>query len=93
MSVSRNVIANALEIPEECVRCDNCAGADRWINEAYICKAWGKLIRRMEKCLLSGDYDSYLRLQRHYSRLKRGKEGRNAGKRKKAGGMRRRALD
>ena len=41
MSVSRDIIANALEIPEERVRCDNCAGADRWINEAYICKAWG----------------------------------------------------
>ena len=53
----------------------------------------GKLIRRMEKCLLSGDYDSYLRLQRHYSRIKRGKEGLDARKGKKARGRRRRAFD
>ena len=46
----------------------------------------GKLIRRMEESLLSGDYRSYKRLQRHYGRLKRGKEGKYAGKRKKADG-------
>ena len=53
----------------------------------------GKLIRRMEKCLLSGDYDSYLRLQRHYSRIKRGKEGKDARKGKKARGRRRKSFD
>ena len=53
----------------------------------------GKLIRRMEKCLLSGDYDSYLRLQRHYRRIKRGKEGKDARKGKKARGRRRKAFD
>ena len=52
-----------------------------------------KLIRRMEHSLLSGDYASYKHLQRRYSRLKRGKEGRNAGKRKKAHGHRGRDAD
>ena len=40
MSVGRDVIADALEIPEERIRCDRCVCADRWINDTFICKAW-----------------------------------------------------
>ena len=41
MSIPRSAIAYTLDIPEERVRCENCVCADKWINEAYICKAWG----------------------------------------------------
>ena len=42
MSIPRSAIAEALDIPEERVRCENCICAKRWINDAYICKAWGE---------------------------------------------------
>ena len=42
MSVSRDVIADALNIPEQDVMCENCAHADRWINDAFMCKFWSE---------------------------------------------------
>ena len=56
-------------------------------------KEMGKLINRMERCLLMGDEGSYKRLERQYNRLNRGKEGLDARERKKARGRRRRAFD
>ena len=41
MSVSRDVIADALNIPESEVRCKSCKFAENFINDMYICKAWG----------------------------------------------------
>lgn len=40
MSVGREVIADALGIAPEEVRCGNCKAAERWINDAYICSLW-----------------------------------------------------
>ena len=44
MSIPRSAIAETLEIPEGRVKCENCICTERWINGAYICKAWGKQI-------------------------------------------------
>lgn len=40
MSVSRDVIANALKVLEERVRCENCEYAEHFINDAYTCRFW-----------------------------------------------------
>ena len=49
MSIPRTTIAYILAIPEERVRCENCICADKWINDAYICKAWGNQVTYADK--------------------------------------------
>lgn len=45
MSVSRDVIAKAYNVPESDVRCSNCVYGKRWINMNhrcyYLCQLWG----------------------------------------------------
>ena len=41
MSISREAMAEVLDIPAERIRCENCICADKWVNGAYICKGWG----------------------------------------------------
>ena len=42
MSVSRETLAEILDIPAERIRCDRCVCADKFIiHNAYICKGWG----------------------------------------------------
>lgn len=52
MSVGRDVIAKVLKIPEERIRCDRCLCADRWINDAIICKAWQVMTGASDFCSL-----------------------------------------
>jgi len=40
MSVSRDVIADALGVPENRVRCDTCDWSERFIIDAYTCRFW-----------------------------------------------------
>lgn len=40
MSVSRDVIADAVGVPEGKVRCENCEYAERFINDSYTCRFW-----------------------------------------------------
>ena len=40
MSVSRSIIADALGISEDEVKCENCKHGKRWINNAFMCDFW-----------------------------------------------------
>ena len=40
MSISREAMAEVLDIPAERIRCENCVCAEKWVNDAYICKEW-----------------------------------------------------
>ena len=44
MSVSRETMSEVLDIPAERIRCDRCVCAERWINDALICKGWGEQV-------------------------------------------------
>ena len=44
MSVSRETMSEILDIPADRIRCDRCVCADRWINDALICKGWGNQV-------------------------------------------------
>lgn len=43
MSVSRDVIANALEVPEAIVRCSACVYSEKFINKMLTCRFWDQV--------------------------------------------------
>ncbi len=41
MSVSRQTIAEILNIPEDEVKCKNCVYIKQWLHAMYTCSFWG----------------------------------------------------
>jgi len=40
MSVSRDVIADVIGVPEDNVRCDNCDYSRRFVGNMHLCNFW-----------------------------------------------------
>lgn len=60
MSVPRSAIAEALDIPEDRVRCENCVCAEYWIWDSYICKARNEQITFADRyCSFFADKEEY----------------------------------